>query len=608
MRALSSSKVYIPVIALITCLIVRWIFIVGYGDFGTDYDYVSRLIQGQWQGRDFFAVFPPLSGYSLLLFSEIFGQQYITTNIHLWFWWTTNSVTAAAIMRAYGGTKEMTALVAVTVALLTVPPNMHGVSFAYIASTLCGLSVLCLLAYVRAGNAATAIAAGLFGGIAILAKPNVGMALLGAISFACLGVAVAQHHERKKYLKCGVLFLTGALGGALLAIAIPGWYGGYGELAHAVLLGGSEIKGGGVSLLLRTVPRISLTLEPPFRWVAELCLTVPLLGLLAVAFVRLSRHKDRTSINRTSATARFAIAYLWALFLAVLALSVWSLWPREFPWRLVTLFDDLGFTSLPFFLWQLLYLTIFVALTVAIIDGIDREEYLGSIRAPFWASVICLIWVLGIVASGRHNTVFAATLFVPVIVLQYARGREKNFYRITVGFIAVWTLAWHMAPNWKSTFARLTPLPAESKFVWLYWPEGGAQTPGSYPVWSSSETIVELSKNVSSRVENNRVLWLVPGPGAAFGGDVYRYGVHGLSANNVPLWGEVKFGNSVRHDPPEYIVSSDLSEWNGQKWSFMHPEIIGPWINENYDLVWKLSNKAAPIYLWEKKSTNKANQ
>ena len=196
--------------------------------------------------------------------------------------------------------------------------------------------------------------------------------------------------------------------------------------------------------------------------------------------------------------------------------------------------------------------------------------------------------------------VFGATIFVPVMVLQYASGREKAFYKVTIGLVAAWTLAWHVAPNWKSTFGQLTPLPAESKFAGLYWPEGGAQSPGSYPAWNSSKTMVELSKNITPHVKDKSILWLVPGPGAAFGGNIYSYGVHGLSANNVAQWGEKKFGIGVRLNPPDYIVSSALEEWDDEKWTFMRPDIIEPWIRENYDLVWTSKSSEVPIHLWAK--------
>jgi len=593
--------IFVPVIITVACLIARWILVVGYGDFGTDYDLVSRLLAGQWQGRDFFAVFPPLSGYSLLLYFKILGPHYIVVNIHLWFWWLVNAIVAGGVMIAYGGSVDKVALVAVAVALITVPPNMHMVSFAYMASALSGLAVICMLQYSKTKKSIFAILAGGVGGVAILAKPNVGMAIVISLVMVCGAIALVQHKTRQRDLMGGLFVLIGAVGGLLVTVAIPGWYGGYSELANEVLVGGSQIKGGFLSLILRAFPRIATTYDPPFRYIVELGVTLPLFVALVIFFGRILRDRNKDQAYTNMPILQFAEKLLWLLCGIIVALSVWSLWPQEFPHRLVSLFYDLHLVSLPFFLWQLLYLMIVIALVVSLAAGIIRKEYSGDITQPFWASFICLIWTLGIVASGRHNSVFAATLFMPILVLQYGHGRERSFYNMAIAFLVLWTVAWHLAPNWKSTFSQLTRLPANSRFSGLYWPEGGASVPGSYPVWNSSKTIGELSRNVSPRLEGKNTLWLVPGPGAAFGGKVYSYGIHGLSANSVPPWAEKKFGGEVRANPPEYVVSSSFDEWDDRKWSFMRPGVVVPWLHENYRLVWELKDNPAPLLLWRRK-------
>lgn len=587
--------------AIAVCLVARWILVIGFGDFGTDYDLVSRVMSGQWQGRDFFAVFPPLSGYSLFFFVKTFGEHYVVLNIHLWFWWVMNFVAAAGVMRAYGGSIDKVALVAVAVALVTAPPNMHMVSFAYMASALSGLAVICMLRYSITKNSFMAILAGAISGVAVIAKPNVGVAIAIALITVCIAIALVQRKARQQYLVAGLLVLTGTVGGILVTAAIPGWYGGYSELAKEVLVGGSQIKGGFLSLALRAFPRISTTFDPPLRYIVELGVTLPLLVVFTILFGRILHARRNDQVEANVPTFSGAEKSLWVLCAVVITLSVWSLWPQEFPHKLSAFFYDLHLVSLPFFLWQLLYLMVLVALVISLAAGIMRKEYSGDITQPFWAPCICLIWTLGVVASGRHNSVFAATLFIPILVLRYGRGRKYSFYNIAVVFLILWTVAWHLSPNWKSTFAQLTRLPENSKFSGLYWPEGGASVPGSYPVWSSSKTMAELSRNISPRVAGKSVLWLTPGPGAAFGGKVYSFGIHGLSANNVPPWAEKKFGDGVRANPPDYIVSSSFDEWEDRKWSFMRPEVVVPWLHENYRLVWELTDNPAPLFLWEKK-------
>lgn len=512
-----------------------------------------------------------------------------------------NFVAAAGVMRAYGGSIDKVALVAVAVALVTVPPNMHMISFAYMASALSGLAVICMLWYSKTKKSFMAILAGGIAGVAIFAKPNVGVAIVISLIAVCGAIALVQHKMRQRYLVAGFLVLIGAVGGVLVTVAIPGWYGGYSELAKEVLVGGSQIKGGFLSLVLRAFPRISTTFDPPFRYIVELGVTLPLLVVLAILFGHILHARSNGQAGANVPIPEPTEKPLWLLCAVVIALSVWSLWPQEFPHKLSAFFYDLHLVSLPFFLWQLLYLMVLVALVISLAAGIMRKEYSGDITQPFWASCICLIWTLGVVASGRHNSVFAATLFIPILVLRYGRGRKYSFYNIAVVFLILWTVAWHLSPNWKSTFAQLTRLPENSKFSGLYWPEGGASVPGSYPVWSSSKTIEELSRNISPRLEGKNVLWLVPGPGAAFGGKVYSYGIHGLSANNVPPWAEKKFGDGVRANPPDYIVNSSFDEWEDRKWSFMRPEVVVPWLHENYRLVWELTDNPAPLFLWEKK-------
>ncbi|MCR4348023.1 MAG: hypothetical protein NUV55_12610 [Sulfuricaulis sp.] len=596
--------IFIPVLVSLAVLFARWIFVIGSGDFGMDYELASRLMADQWQSRDFFSVYPPISGYSLLLFMKMLGHSYLVVNIHLWFWWLINVGVVAWLMRTYGASAVQVAFVMMTVALLTVPPNNGGKSVELIASALSGFAVVCMLRYSKTGKSFLAILAGGAGGVAILVKPNVGVAIVMALIAVSGAIALVQHEARPKYLMAGLLVLIGAVAGALVAVAIPGWYGGYSELVTEILVGGSQIKGGILALALRVFPRISTTFEPPFRYIVELGISLPLLGLFTIFFGRLlhARSKDQMgAVDANTPIQEFAEKLLWLLCGIIIALSVWSLWPQEFPHRFASLFYDFQLVSLPFFLWQLLYLMVVVALVVSLAAGIIRKEYSGDITQPFWVSFICLIWTLGIVASGRHNSVFAAMLFMPMLVLQYGRGRERAFYRMTIALLVLWTAAWHLAPNWKSTFSQLTRLPGDSKFSGLYWPEGGASVPGSYPVWSSSKTIEEVLRNVSPRLEGKNTLWLVPGPGIAFGGKVYSYGIHGLSANNVPPLAEKKFGDGVRANPPEYIVSSTFDEWEDRKWSFMRPEVVVPWLRENYRLVWKLTDNPAPLFLWEKK-------
>jgi hypothetical protein len=594
----SSDKIYVflPVGLLILVFIIRWSLVIGFGDFGTDYDFVARLLQGQRPGLDFFSVFPPLPDYSLFIIARMLRGHYAAVNIHLWFWWLMNVFSAATIMRALRGSTNETAFVATAVALLTVPPNQHGVSFAYVASALSGFAFSCLLLHLRSSKKLSAVLAAGIGAVAIFTKPNVGLAFILSSVAVCMAIATANPGARRRSVKTASLTLLGAMIGTLAVIALLSLDGSHREILKDTFVGGSDIKGGPFLLLLRALPRVSTTFLPPLRYAVETVLTVPLIILFAVVFGFMLRDRSNPRSARWSMTE-----LLWVLCSVTIGLSIWSLFPQEFPHRLALLFNRLHLTSLPFFLWQILNICVLVAFTVLITNGALRKDYRSEATSPYWVAVFSLIWTLGVVASGRHNIPFASTLFVPALALAYGRMHERVFYPLATLCLILWTVSWHVAPNWRSTFAQLRPLPSNSRFSGLYWPDGGASVIGGYPEWVSSNTILELQQNISPYVSGKTVLWLVPGAGSAFGGEIYSYGIHNLGANSVPVWAEEKFGIGVQANPPDYIVSKSFDDWKEPKWTFMRPEVIEPWLREHYRLRWTLTNNPAPFYLWEKK-------
>ena len=119
-------------------------------------------------------------------------------------------------------------------------------------------------------------------------------------------------------------------------------------------------------------------------------------------------------------------------------------------------------------------------------------------------------------------------------------------------------------------------------------------------MWNSSQTISALANYVTPEVGSETVLWLSPGPGSAFGGNIYRLGIHGISANNVAVRAEKRFGESVRANPPNYIIASNLSEWDDKKWSLMRSEVLDSFISENYNLILVLENNGYPIKVWRR--------
>jgi len=593
-----SGSAWLPTGVLLAVLCARWVLVVGYGDFGGDYDIVSRLAQGQWQGRDFYAVLSFGSSYSALLFEKLFGDRLLAVSIHVWFWWLFNAISAGGVAAAAGASKRVSAFTVCAVALLAVPPNSHSSAFGFMASALSGFATILLIRQFTQATRLWALAAGLLGGAAMFTKPNEGVALVTGQIAVCLGIAWFQPTARRKALSASFALSAGIVLGLAAVLAVPGYVGGYRELVGEIFLGGVSIKGGIETVLLRTVPRISTSIDSPHRFVIELALTTPIFVGSLLLFARLFRGK----IGAGEDSKQPEQVLLWLVLGSVLALSIWSLFPWQEPERLTALFYRIGIVSLPFFLCQILYLIELAALLASVFAGWKEREFMHSGTAASWLAVLALIWTCGVAASGRYNSVFATTLLIPAVALRMKdRLSEPKYYRYLSVFLVAWTIAWHIAPNWRSTFAHLTRLPEGSKFAGLYWPDGGASTPGSYPLWSSSSMIEQCQKNIAPRVAGHSVLWLAPSAGAAFGGKIYRYGVNGLASNYITPTAEARLAESVKSAPPDYIVSSDLEDWKSGEWKFLKPSVAEPWLEANYSRVWSLADSPVPLFLWQRK-------
>lgn len=380
----------------------------------------------------------------------------------------------------------------------------------------------------------------------------------------------------------------------ILLMTIPGYKGGYLELFNEIFFGASEIKGGIVALVLRVIPRVALLSDNKYRYLMEVILTFPfIMGSYA-----LIKKIYKKNINQNENRNNISGYLFWELFFGLFILSFGSLFYIKFPEILTTYIYKIGLTSISFFMWQILYIFVFMLIAYPLLIGIQSKEYLSS-QNRFWDNFVLLLAILGIVASGRHNITFGSAIFVPILISTY--NINKKAINILIGSIFLWTLAWHIAPNWKSTFSNLNKLPDSSVFSGLYWPNSGAQIPGSYPLWNSSSVIGDMNSYFSNiREVNKTVLWLVPGPGAAFGGEIYRFGIHGISSNNVPASAEARLAESLKNVQPDIIVTSDLSEWSDPKWKIMNKDILLPWLNSYYtqSLVY---NKTSPnIIIWEK--------
>lgn len=118
-----------------------------------------------------------------------------------------------------------------------------------------------------------------------------------------------------------------------------------------------------------------MTLDGPARVVAEAVVTLPLLGGATAASMRYLRRAGAEDRGPS-------LGMLWALAAGVLALSFWSLRYAQFPHRLAQLAYEWNLSSLPFFLWQVLYVLVFGALGAMCVRGlVDLARGAGAMAS-----------------------------------------------------------------------------------------------------------------------------------------------------------------------------------------------------------------------------------
>jgi hypothetical protein len=149
-------------------------------------------------------------------------------------------------------------------------------------------------------------------------------------------------------------------------------------------------------------------------------------------------------------------------------------------------------------------------------------------------------------------------------------------------------------------------LPKQSIFESLYYPQGGAGM-GWHPQWSG-QVIEELQINLSPRVKNKTVFWMLSGLSGAFGDKIYYPSLVPFNPGH-PIRNENKMTRSLLENPPDFIVTIGINAdyWDrhplGDAYSFFQSRTLHPWLRQYYKDIWLSSNITAPLVLWEKRTT-----
>jgi hypothetical protein len=570
---------------LLILIVLRWIWVGGIGDFGWTYESAARIVDGQVYFRDFISTLPPLTSYALAGLLAIFGKAPFLWAVQLYLWWIALYVVGVVLLRRLDVLSGWT-LVSLAVAMLACEPAFTlGHSYNYAASALCGISLAALPgAAVAKRHAGKLFVVGICVGLTIVAKQNVGGALLVSI-----GVVIGLAPTRPSVKATNELSLVSGTFFVLLAFWSLFYFLGAGEEAkQQFLFDASEGKGGFLIVLGRAIPRI-VTFDPsmPLRRPLEIILTLMVVVIATITYVSLNRFRFRgvTEVKRPF-KAKNGVLIITGIYACLAIASL-------IPIQLIQMAQAALSNVLPFNLTlQVSYIVFAIGLMFMlgqVLRGQSSIETFEDWLSPLQSLILVTMVVAAPATSGSYYVVFALPIVMPLLA-KLLRNVDHAFSRAAlVGFGCWISVAGILFPPYAPTFVALRkfsyPLDA-------YWGAASMQT-----------FYAAISAHVLPLIHARSTFWLIAGgPHAAFGGtDVFNVSSYYVDTYNSRS--EQRIVANFQDRKPEYVIIGAYMPAAGAK--LLEPTTAREWIAKTHDRIWEDATKDFPsgrfIELWRRK-------
>jgi len=250
---------------------VRWVWdAAGIWDYGWTYDPAWRILHGQILYRDFVYVEPPLAPYLLAGLMKVFGQSLWVYLAALYLSWLGCLAVGNSILGTLEASRELKVLSILVAGTLSAPFSTSGREHSYQGPMCAGLVILFFLRHRRSGSAWDVFWAGVFAGLTVFARQNIGLLFgLGAALVLLLPSPLGLGRKGAR-LPNVFRFLTGS---AVSLIPILGYFfyhAGFQEPLREMFLDAAAGKGGPLTIALRGVPRLVVEPGIPHRALLEL--------------------------------------------------------------------------------------------------------------------------------------------------------------------------------------------------------------------------------------------------------------------------------------------------------------------------------------------------
>jgi hypothetical protein len=577
-------------LGLVTAVLTaRWIWIAGITDYAWTYELGMRVWRGEVPYRDFVCALPQLTSYTLVPFLALLKGNLWGFAIHLYLWWLASLWVGWRVSQRLGLSRALQSAAIFLAACVSFPPNGLGHAYSYAGTFFFALLLLCLLRHQETPELKRVLWGGVWAGLALLAKQNIGgvAVLFGLFGFA--QDARSRENDARPIRDLGGFGTSVALT-FLPAFAFFAFHAGPVEVLTQMFLDAGAGKGGLEALITHALPLLFFTPETPFRHLWTIAIS-GLVSMLLLGGLAWKANLGQPAVAPPTPAPEPAGIGWYVAQVAALAAVVVICGISLVPWPAVKQLCNAlssrylhGYTGLVIFLLYAALTALSVIFLLRVILHRQPKLFVAALALP------AILW--GHEISAHGYLVYGAPLAIPLalwILEKHLPMRGAGYLAGALGVLMVFTHAAFAYPTYRlGTFETLRGFPRESRFA------------GLMAARSSADSVNEILANVSPRIQARRTLWMcIGGPHLAYGGAPVR-SVAVLHFDTYHQRSEAPLREEWQRQPPEFAFMGYYLPCVGS--THFTPEAMSAWLAQHYRPVWSSSDNKNT--LWEFNSTN----
>tara|TARA_A100001015_G_scaffold284889_1_gene351828 strand:+ start:428 stop:2248 length:1821 start_codon:yes stop_codon:yes gene_type:complete len=600
------EKIYFAELVLFF-FILRWVFIVGLGDWPDDITFGFFQKTDNILFKDFFFGYLNPVNFNILNFFLLISpfNDFFDVNLVIWIIWITNIYVTLKILKnlnIYIDFKTKLLIYFLFIALYS-PVNTNFIFFNYFSNLLSSLTLLFTIGYLKNQNISQIIFLSIICSLSILVKVNVGLAI-----FTLTLLIIFIFSQKKLFHSIIFLLLTIFFVLAVCFITSDDYFA---NILKIIFVSPSLEKGGFFTIFLRSLPRISFTFENQ-KYLKELLISVFILyPLIFITFIKLINLKNlKLKSNNNFEISDLYIYIFSSIFIFLLFFTFFEIKNSDV---LFDFFLNLNLISLTEFNNHLFYSLLYIFSLILIFSLVIQNKNI-LISYDFIKNNMFLLILISFAfinlkslgAGGRYSVTYSVSFYIILIFyLSKINIFKKSFFNFIYVFSIFYFLSWNILPNQLSTFTSFYKLP-NNEFPNIYVPYGShsfIQKPhlGENKFFENLSTIIE--KNVE---KDKTFLWM----GGGFPGffKVNHYFPTLVPSLPPHLKSDINFFVKNIRDKKPYYIALDTNkknwDWNNIKrytGEDLRYENFFIWIDENYLILDQIKVDSYSLTIFELK-------